>query len=66
MRAVVPASDRAQNLDRKTKDELFWRVFNITISRISIHPRRRGNVEKKWGKTIKDEETRCTLVKSGR
>ena len=29
----------------------------------------RGNVGKKkkqWGKTIKDEETRCTLVKSGR
>ena len=48
MRAVVPASDRTQNLDRKTKDELFWRVFNITIYRISIHPRR-GNVEKKIG-----------------
>ena len=47
MRAVVPASDRTQNLDRKTKDELFWRVFNITISRISIHPRRKGKRRKK-------------------
>ena len=48
MRAVVPASDRTQNLDKKKKeDELFWRVFNITISRISIHPRRKGKRRKK-------------------